>query len=273
MRKRRILALLMVLLALAMAGCGAEDTPETTAAAQTEGAPQPLGLTAWSMNATTWSSPNGATVNLTATPSAYTEGQSAVFSVRMEGDEVAAVPCDWDGSVYTASAELNAADGYCYYVVLTAVDGAVTEVGVNVPNAPTDESLINLADALDSHCDVAVTDSSYENGKLTVTEGTVHVRLPRITLAEGKVTCQQANLVLSYNGEDVALEKLELPAADDSSLCQADIAGVSFSVPTNIEDDHQLSMRLDVQLSNGHSLTAAGGNWYYLDGQLLLAVG
>jgi hypothetical protein len=225
------------------------------------------------MNATTWSSPNGATVNVNAIPNGYTDGQSAVFSVRMEGDGVANVPCDWNGSAYTASAELNAADGYCYYVVLTEADGTVTEVAVNVPNAPTDESLINLADALNSHCDAAVTDTAFENGKLTITEGSAHIQLPRITLAEGKISCARAELVLSYNGEEVTREALTVPAADVAGLCAADLAGLTFAVPADIEDDHQLSMQLEVTLSNGHSLSAAAGTWYYLDGQMLLAVG
>lgn len=275
MNRKHFFAVLLALavLTMALAGCGSEKPAETTAAPEIQTETQPLGLTDWSMNATSWSSPNGATVNITATPTWYAEGHSAQFSVRMEGDEISNTPCEWNGSAYTASAELNAADGYCYYMVLTAADGTSTEVGVNLPNAPVDESLINMADALESYCSVAVNASSFEEGKLTITEGTAQIRLPRITLDTGKVSCQQAVLVMSYNGGEVALEKLAAPEADETGLCTVDISGTVFSIPTGIEDDHQLSMRLDVTLSNGHTLTAAGGNWYYLDGNLLLAVG
>ena len=67
------------------------------------------------LNATAWSSPNGATVNVDAVPNGYAEGQKAEFCVRLEGEEIARVPCEWDGKSYKASADLNAADGYCYY--------------------------------------------------------------------------------------------------------------------------------------------------------------
>jgi len=271
-RKTMIVFLMLIaLLAMTLAGCGTGKSAEATEQAGSEALP--LGLSAWSMNATAWSSPNGATVNIHATPNSYAEGQSAVFSIRLEGDEIAAIPCQWDGSAYTASAELNAADGYCYYMILTAADGTGTEVGVNIPNAPTDESLINMESALDTYCHVTVTNASWEDGKLVIDEGAVGVQLPRITLETGKVSCSQASLILSYNGEDVALESLTIPEADATGLCTLDIAGTAFSVPSAMEDDHQLSMRLDVNLSNGQSLTAAGGNWYYLDGELLMAVG
>lgn len=275
MNKKHFFAVLLalVVLTMALAGCGSEKPAETTAAPEVPTEPQPLGLAEWTMNATTWSSPNGATVNIVATPTWHAEGHSAVFSVRMEGDEVFSTPCEWNGTAYTASAELNAADGYCYYVVLTAEDGTGTEVGVNLPNAPTDESLINLEDALNSYCTVSVNASSFEEGKLTITEGTARIRMPRLTLDTGKIACQQAVLVMSYNGGEVALEKLTVPAADESGLCTVDLAGTTFSIPTGMEDGHQLSMRMDVMLTNGHTLTAAGGNWYYLDGNLLLAVG
>lgn len=270
MNKKTMMVILMLMALLVLAGCGTGNTAET--APQTEAAAQPLGLSEWTMNATAWSSPNGATVNLRAVPNGYTEGQSARFLVRLEGDEIAVVPCEWDGSAYTASAELNAADGYCYYVTLIAADGTETEVAVNVPNEPTDESLINMETALEAYCEVMVNDSSLEGGKLTITDGTVQVRLPWLTLDEGPATCQTANLILSYNGQDVALETLAVPT-EEAGLCTADISGITFPVPSTMEDDHQLSIRLEVTLSNGHSLTAYGCNWTYLDGELLMAVG
>ncbi len=232
-----------------------------------------LELTGWSMNATAWSSPNGATVNLTATPNGFDKGQSAAFCVRLEGEEVANVPCQWDGSVYTASADLNAADGYCYYVVLTAADGTVSEVAVNTPTAITDNSLVNMETALKSYCEVHITDSKVEGGKLTVVDGTVQIQLPWLTMDQGPIVCQSAVLVLSHNGQEIAKQEMTAPTADEAGLCQMDISGISYEIPADIEDDHQLSLRLDVVLSNGHSLTAPGGTWYYLDGQLAMAVG
>ena len=40
-----------------------------------------------------------------------------------------------------------------------------------------------------------------------------------------------------------------------------------------MEDDQQLSLRLDVTLSNGQTLTDSNGTWTYIGGELLSAVG
>lgn len=273
---KRIISLMLALVFLfALTGCGSEKAPETTAAPTVPAADpsQPLSLTSWSMDATAWSSPNGATVNLTATPSGYAEGQSAVFTVRLDGEEVTSTPCDWDGSVYTASAELNAEDGYCYFVILTSAEGVESEVTVNAPSAPTDETLIDLADALSTYCTVTVNSSELKDGKLTITDGTAQLQLPKLTLREGNVVCQEAVLVLSYDDQEVAQESLSAVEADEASLCNVDLAGITFTVPGEMEDDHRLSLRLDAALSNGQRMTAAGGAWHYFDGSLVLAVG
>lgn len=275
MKKKITLAITLALLAALLMGCGSEAAPETTAAPTVPAADpaQPLSLTQWSMDATAWSSPNGATVNLTATPSAYAEGQSAVFTVRLDGEEVTSAPCEWDGNAYTASVELNAEDGYCYFVMLTSAGGAESEIAVNTPSAPSDETLINLADALNAYATVTVNTSELKDGKLSITDGTALLQLPKLTLREGSVVCQEANLILSYDGQEIAREALSGVEADESGICNITLTGISFPVPGEMEDDHQLSLRLDVQLSNGQSVTAPGGAWYYFDGGLVLSVG
>lgn len=275
MRRNAFSALLalMLVFALALTACGSNKAAETTAAPQAEAEAPALGLTSWTMNATTWSSPNGATVHLTAAPTGYADGYSADFVVRLEGEEVANVPCEWDGTNYTASAELNADDGYCYYVILTAADGTTAEVPVNTPTSPVDETLINLASSLSTYCEVTITDSKLEDGKLVISEGSAKVQLPQLTLADGTITCDQALLIMSFNGEDVALEKLSALEADATGLCTLDLSGLSFSVPTEIEDDHQLSLRLDVTMSSGYSISVLGGTWIWFDGGLVQSVG
>lgn len=277
-RMKRMFSLLLALVfVLALTACGAkaESAPETTAAPTVPAADpsQPLTLTGWTMDATAWSSPNGATVNLTATPSGYTEGQSAVFTVRMDGEEVSSEPCTWDGSVYTASAELNALDGYCYFVTLTTSEGVASEITVNAPSAPTDETLINLADALNSFCTVTVNGSELADSKLTITDGAAQLQLPKLTLREGNVVCQEAKLILSYDDADVDTVTVSDVEADEAGLCAIDLAGTVFSIPSEMEDDHRLALRMEVQLSNGQLLSTAGGSWHVFDGSLVLAVG
>ena len=266
---------LIAVLALVFAGCGSKEAAETTAAesaAVESTAAEALGLTDVTMSTTTWSSPNGATVNLTATPNRYENGQTAAFVVRLEGEEVANAACQWNGSAYTASAELNAANDLCYYVLLTSADGTVTEVPVNTPAQPVDEALINLESSLNSYCNLMVEDSTFADGKLTITAGSVTVQAPKITDDNKAITVSEAVLSLTFNGEEVASEKLTLAETETVGAYELSLTDVSFQVP-EMENDQQLTLNLNVKLSNDQSLSAAGGIFYYNDGELLTAVG
>ncbi len=273
MKRMHILVLIAMIaaLVLSMAACGTQETEQTVATA-TAAAQEQLGLADWSLTTTTWSSPNGATVHLTATPIAYTEGQSAAFVVRLEGDDVENVACEWDGTAYTASADLNAVDGYCYYVILTGSDGEELEVAVNTPSDMTDDALINIATALNSYCNVVVTASSYDGDLLTITEGSVEIQPPQITNDGEAITCTEALLVLTMDDETVAQVALTLPEQASNGSYTLQLTDAAFQTP-DLEDDQQLSLRLDVTLSNGQTLTALGGTWFANDGDLLLAVG
>lgn len=273
MNKKNILALIALICvsALLLTACGSKEA-ESTEAAETVQQEAVLGLSDWSLSASTWSSPNGATVNLTATPNSREDGQFAVFSVRLEGDDVENVPCDWDGTHYTASAELVAADGYCYYVVLTTAEGKQAEVAINTPTNPVDEALINMETALNSYCNLLVETSDASGSKLTITAGTAQIQPPRITNEGEAISCTEAVLVLNFNGEEVTREALTLPEADANGAYELSIAGITFDIP-EMEDDQQLSLRLDVTLSNGQTLTDSNGTWSYIDGALVSAVG
>lgn len=279
MKKMSILAIMLVLI-LALTACGKETAPETTpatvaetTAAPTEAAPvQPLELTDWTMSATTWSSPNGATIHITATPNYYAEGQSVDFAVRLEGDDVVMVPCQWDGTVYTASADLNAADGYCYYMILTAADGTSTEVAVNTPTNPVNTAYIDMEAALQSYCSIIVEESAFDDNTLTLTTGKVQVQTPSITSDHETVSCQEASLVLTHDGQELTRQPLTLNETDTQNLYEADLANITFTVP-ELENEQKLELMLTVTLSNGQSLSAYGGNWIYGAEELILAVG
>lgn len=283
MKRKNLLTVLAAVLvfALALSACGSEKAPETTAAttatvaatvpAETA-APVALELTEWTMSASTWSSPNGATIHISATPNAHAEGQSASFIVRLNGEEIAAVECQWDGTSYSASADLNAADGYSYFVELTAADGTVTEVAVNTPDAPTNEAFINMETSLTSYCSVTVEESTFEGSKLALTSGKVQVQAPTITNDGAAITCQKAELSLTFNAEELAKKELTLTATETAGLFEAPLSDITFDVP-EMEDDQQLNLTLNVTLSNGQSLTAYGGNWIYNEEGLLPVVG
>lgn len=273
MFRKKVLTFLAVLTAVSLlfTACGSKKDDKTDATGSQSGT-EILNLAEWDLSASTWSSPNGATVHLTATPAGYVKGQTAVFTVRLEGEEAASVPCEWDGEHYTASIDLNGEDGYCYYVILTGSTGETAEVPVNIPANPVDETLINLASSLESSCSVVVESSSYDGNWLAITSGTVSIRPSRISNDGEMVTCTKAALSLRLNGEDTSQMELDLPApAADGSYTMM-LTDASFQTPA-MEDDQQLSMELSVTLSNGQTLTAPGGTWFYNDGNLMMSVG
>ena len=277
--KKNILTLtaLILTLALMLAGCGSKAPAETTAptAAENSGTaalPAALGLKEAQLTASTWSSPNGATVHLTATPAAYSDGDTASFVVRLESEEVANVPCQWDGKHFTAEAELNAADGLCYYVVMTGTNGNTAELAINTPTQPTDEALINLESALSAYCSILVEGAAFDSGKLIITSGTVQVQAPRITDGGKAITCQEALLILSLHGEELDRETLKLEDGDATGDYALSLSDISFNIP-ELENDQQLVLTLNVTLSNGQTLTDAGSTFYYNDGNVMAAVG
>ena len=278
MKKMTILAMILVL-AIALTACGGEKAPETTAAtvaatAPVETAPvaQPLSLTSWNMSASTWSSPNGATVHINATPNAYAEGQKADFVVRLESDDVTTIPCQWDGTNYTASADLNAANGYCYYVVLTAADGTVTECAVNTPAAPVNEALINMEAALASYCSVIIEESEIAENKLNLANCKVQVQAPTITNEGETISCKKAYLILSFNEEELAKVEVNLEETATAGLFEAAVSGITFDIPA-LENDQKVVLSVNAALSNGQALSAFGGEWVYNEEGLLPVVG
>ena len=275
MKKHRISALIALLIvALALSACGKEEAPAaTTEAAVVETTmPAPLTLTDWTMSASTWSSPNGATVHISATPNRYVEGQKATFIVRLEGEESANVPCEWDGTTYTASADLNAANGYCYYIVLDDVYGTVTEVSVNTPGDPRFETLINMEDSLNSYCNLVVEESSVTENTLHITAGSVQVQAPKIGNEGQTISCVDVLLILRLNGEQIDKKALVMQGTDDIGYYTLDLSDISFKLP-EMEGDQQITLDLEVKLSNDQILSSPGGSWYNQDAGLLSAFG
>ena len=276
--KRMSILVLALALALVLCACGSEKAPETTAPAttvptETEApATVVLALSDWSMSATTWSSPNGATIHISATPETYADGLIAAFEIRLNEEDVAVIPCEWDGSVFSASSDLNAADGYSYYIVLTAADGKTEEIAVNTVSQPTVEAFVNMETALASYCSVTVEESTFEGSKLTLLNGKVQVQAPTITNDNEVITCAKAELVLLFNGETLDTEALTLTAAETAGLFEAQLQDITFDVP-EMEDDQKLDLYLNVTLSNDQVLSAFGGNWFCNDQGLLPVVG
>lgn len=267
---------LLTVISVLFTGCSFgksnEDDKKVDDAPASQSSTEILNLSEWDLSASTWSSPNGATIHLVAAPAGYVDGQTASLVVRLEGEDVDNVPCEWDGQHYTASVDLNGEDGYCYYVLMTGANGETAEVPVNVPSSPIDESLINLASSLESSCSLVIESSDYDGSWLSITSGTVSVQPPKLKNDGEAVTCVQALLALTLDGQNSGEVELAIPAPAADGSYTLPLTDTSFQTPA-MEDDQQLSILLAVTLSNGQVLTANGGTWFYNDGSLMLGVG
>ena len=281
MKQRLAAGLLASVMPLTAAACGKKaETPASTEektatqpAASTESAGRELSLTESSLSVTTWSSPNGATVNLTAVPSEHANGDTAEFVVRLDGEDIKTVPCEWKSGAYVASADLNGADGYGYYVTLSGKDGSFAEVAVNTPENPTDESLINLASSLMPYCSLTLNDTALEGDSLTILSGYALVQAPRITGDGDNVACAQANLVMALDGQEIGRIPLVMAPGEADRSYDATVTDLSFTVPEEIGEGQQLVLRLEAELTNGQTLTAQGGSWTAQDGIYSSTVG
>lgn len=278
----RVLALCLA--ASALTGCSNKPAqPQvTTAPTETTQATQPTqapagslahvesegSLQAWELSAQVWSSSNGATVTLTAQPRAYEKGQGASLVVRLEGKEVENVSCNWDGNYFTASVDLEAADGYEYECVFFPAQG----VGEHYTLSDAYDSLVYMKRSLDAYCNLYISDFKDADGKFTVTAGWASVQLPQLTTAGTTIGFQKAQLVFTLNGETIETQDIDLPKGEGEGSYESSLSNINFTMP-QMDDDYQLDLSLVVTLTNGEELTANGGSWFYNNNELKMAAG
>ena len=278
----RVLALCLA--ASALTGCSHKPAQSqvTTAPTEITQATQPTqppvgslahveaegSLQAWELSAQVWSSSNGATVTLTAQPRAYEKGQGASLVVRLEGKEVENVSCNWDGNYFTASVDLEAADGYEYECVFFPAQG----VGEHYTLSDAYDSLVYMKRSLDAYCNLYISDFKDADGKFTVTAGWASVQLPQLTTAGTEIGFQKAQLVFTLNGETIETQDIDLPKGEGEGSYESSLSNISFTMP-QMDDDYQLDLMLVVTLSNGEELNANGGSWFYNNNELKMAAG
>ena len=293
-KMKKFVAMLLAALMLLACGCGADtnasadDSAARIAALEQENAQlkaqieslttelglvnQNAALQDWSLNADAWSDSNGATVTFTAAPVTYVEGMRAALSVRMGDLEAESTNCVWDGSAFTGSVELSAADGYSYYCILTSANGSQEEIELNSPANVTNEMLVNLGSNLSTYANLVVEDWAATASALNIKSGYVQAQLPRLVYNNASSEISDAALVLKVNSEEVGRQDITLEAGEGNSSYEAALSGISFETPA-MEDDYQLNLWLEVTLNTGNTLSVSGGSWYSNNGELQLVVG
>lgn len=230
-----------------------------------------VSLENWTLNAAAWADSTGADVTLTATPSNYQEGVSAVFLVTLNGQEVASIPCRWNGTDFTATASLDAADGYSYYCILVT-PGGTRQLPLTSPENPAPEAPVYLLSSLSAYCNLTVNDWVESDGNLLVLTSTcAQVQLPLIS-SGGEVKILTANLVLRLNGADSTQVPIQLNPSEVAGSYDLTITNGRLPMP-ELQEGDILELYLEVRLSDGRNLQAFGISWQLIDGQLISAVG
>lgn len=229
------------------------------------------GLADWSLTATAWESREGASVTLFATPEEVTEGMTASFSVRLEGQEIVNIPCQLEDQTFTATADLSAADGYSYYCILLDAQGKKQQFALSTPENPVEDIPVYLQTSLSAYCNLIVDSWLDTEDAVTVTAGYVQVQLPRLSGAD-VLAVEKAELVLLCNDEEIERQSITLEAGESNQGFEAELTDTKLPLP-QMENDDYLDLQLEVTLPDGTVLSASGASWYMTSDGLFLVVG
>lgn len=229
-------------------------------------------LADWNLSAASRDGGERADVTLTALPSVYETGMEAIFTVLLDGQEVASQPCILDGNAFCATLSLPAADGYAYYCILLTPDGSRRQVTLTTPGHPVDEHMVNLKSSLESYCLMTVEGWSLADQQtLLIPAARIEVQLPLISLdAPASVTA--AELVLTHNGSELSRLSPETSVSSLENGYLLEAADICLPLPAMAEGD-VLEMILLVTLSDGTVLSTPGASWYLVSGELQMVVG
>ena len=167
--------------------------------------------------------------------------------------------------------DLNAANGYGYYFIITTADGNPTRMELNTPNNITDDTLVYMETALSAYANMVMESWEEKDGKLVVTSGFVQVQMPRLT-ADGKTGYAGSQLILKCNDQEVERKAIDLPQGEGIGSYEAAVSNQAFTLPT-LESDGLLELWLEVTLSNGQTIETCACTWAYMDGALVPSVG
>ena len=203
-----------------------------------------------------------ARVLFSATPKTWSPGQTASLSVLRGGEKVAEAPCTIDGAVCTATVDLPLEDGYEYHFVTTDADGnqkfQYLENG-NCNYLKSDTSLL-----VESWI---VPDAAYRRNTLHILGLEIAISQPLLSENNKAAAWTKLDYVISINGQEVCRKSFldpDLVESTDFSISESSIAFTDIT----LEKGDEVTMTVDVALSNGMGETLTVGNWSYQYGSL-----
>lgn len=225
------------------------DTPEQTGPAA-------------ALSALGWPDGRGADITMTldADP-----GPEALLRVMAGSTVLAEVPCQWDGAAWTATAGVEAGNGYTYSLVIGSEARTLAS-----PEKPAYPELVNLADALNAYCNLVVGEWEVREDVLTLQTCYAHVRYPQ--LGGGDVRCTRAELVLKHGDTVLSTFPVTDLLQEADGGCDGQIDNASFPLP-GLEEGEQVDLWLEATLSDGQVLTVCAATWYAMRSGFSMAAG
>lgn len=203
-----------------------------------------------------------ARVLFSATPREWTPGQTASLSVLRKGEKVAEVPCTIDGAVCTAAVDLPLEDGYEYHFVTTDAGGNQKFQYLDNGNCSYLKS--DTALLVESWI---LPDAAYRRNTLHILGLELSVSQPLLSEKYEAPNWTKLDYVISVNGQEVCRESFLDPDLMESTEFSFSESDIPFSGIT-LEKGDEVTMTVDVVLSNGLSETLTLGSWTYQNGQL-----
>ena len=203
-----------------------------------------------------------ARVLFSATPKAWSPGQTASLSVLRNGEKVAEVPCAIDGAVCTAAVDLPLEDGYEYHFVTTDAEG--NQKFQYLDNGDCNYLKSDTALLMESWI---VPDAAYRRGTLHILGLEIAASQPLLSEKYEAPTWTRLDYVISVNGQEVRRESFldsDLAEATEFSFSESNLV---FS-DVIISNGDQVSLSVEVGLSNGLSETLTVNTWTYQNGSL-----
>ena len=228
-------------------------------------------LESWDLGVQPWADSTGADLYFTAVPAGDASGVSATFRVELNGQQIAEMPCQWDGSAFTATVSLSAADGYSYFCLLSSPVGNQL-LSLSTPFDPVAEDAVYLQTSLSAYCNLVVHDWIENPGSsLVLTGAYAQAQLPQISTA-GTVEIVTADIVLRLNGQESARIPISLAPSEVVGSYDLIITDLQIPMP-ELQQSDILELSLEVTLSDGRHLNTCGITWTMDSGKLVSAVG
>lgn len=214
------------------------------------------------LSAVGWPDGRGADVTLILD---HVPADDALLRVMAGSTVLAEVPCYWDGTACTATAGIEAGNGYTYSLIVGSEARTLAS-----PENPVYPELVNLADALNAYCNLVVDEWEVRDNVLTLDTCFAHIQYPQ--LGSGALTCVQATLVLKHGDEPISQVSVTDLLQAATGGCEGQIDSAAFTLP-ELEEGEQVDLWLEATLSDGQVLTTCAATWYAMRSGFSMAAG